>query len=150
MPVVTLYFNRLQKILGRKISIEKIVSTLPLLGLDIEEETKDHVNIEYSPNRPDFSTDYGIVTGLQGLLGLKLGMSKLKIKKGKGAIRVDSSVVKVRPYIAAIEARNGTLDDETIRQMITMQEDLHNGIGRRRKKTSIRSEDHTSELQSRQ
>src|SRR5436309_7641215 len=89
MPVVTLYFNRLQKILGRKISIEKIVSTLPLLGLDIEEETKDHVNIEYSPNRPDFSTDYGIVTGLQGLLGLKLGMSKLKIKKGKGAIKVE-------------------------------------------------------------
>ena len=137
MPVVTLYFNRLQKILGRKISIEKIVSTLPLLGLDIEEETKDHVNIEYSPNRPDFSTDYGIVTGLQGLLGLKLDMSKLKIKKGKGAIKADSSVVKVRPYITAIEARNGTLDGETIRQVIAMQEDLHNGIGRRRKKTSI-------------
>ena len=137
MPVVTLYFNRLQKILGHKTSIEKIVSTLPLLGLDIEEETKDHLNIEYSPNRPDFSTDYGIVTGLQGLLGLKLGMSKLKIKKGKGEIKVDSSVVKVRPYITAIEARNGTLDDETIRQLIAMQEDLHNGIGRRRKKTSI-------------
>ena len=137
MPVVTLYFNRLQKILGRKVSIEKIVSTLPLLGLDIEEETKDHVNIEYSPNRPDFSTDYGIASGLQGLLGLKLGMPKLRIKKGKDAIKVDSSVAKVRPYIAAIEARNGTLDDETIRQVITMQEDLHNGIGRRRKKTSI-------------
>src|SRR6267378_52255 len=64
-------------------------------------------------------------------------MSKLKIKKGKGAIKADSSVVKVRPYITAIEARNGTLDGETIRQIIAMQEDLHNGIGRRRKKTSI-------------
>ncbi len=137
MPVVTIYFNRLQKILGRKISREKIISTLPLLGLDIEEETKDHVNIEYSPNRPDFSTDYGIVTGLQGLLGIKLGMPKLKIKIGKNAIKVDSSIEKIRPYISAIEARNGKLDNETIRQMITMQEDLHNGIGRRRKKASI-------------
>src|SRR2546430_5977706 len=137
MPVVTLYFSRLQKILERKVSIAKIVSTLPLLGLDIEEETKDHVNVEYSPNRPDFSTDYGIANGLQGLLGLKLGMTKLKIKKGKDAIKVDSSITKVRPYISAIEARNGILDDEMIRQFIVMQEDLHNGIGRRRKKTSI-------------
>ena len=133
MPVVTLYFNRLQKILERKVPISKIVSTLPLLGLDIEEETKDHVNVEYSPNRPDFSTDYGIANGLQGLLGLKLGMTKLKIKKGKDAIKADSSITKVRPYITAIEARNGILDDETIRQFISMQEDLHNGIGRRRK-----------------
>jgi len=114
MPVVTLYFNRLQKILGHKVSIAKIVSTLPLLGLDIEEETQDNVNVEYSPNRPDFSTDYGIATSLQGLLGIKLGMPKLKIKKGKDAIKVDSSVIKVRPYVTAIEARNGTLDDETI------------------------------------
>lgn len=137
MPVVTLYFDRIGKILGRKISREKILSNLPFLGLDIEEETQDHVNVEYSPNRPDFSTDYGIVAGLQGLLEIKLGMPKLKIKKGKDVIKADPSVRKVRSFITAIEARNGTLDDETIRQMITMQEDLHNGIGRKRKKTSI-------------
>lgn len=137
MPVVTLYFDRIDKILGRKISREKILSNLPFLGLDIEEETQDHVNIEYSPNRPEFSTDYGIVTGLQGLLGIKLGMPKLKIKKGTDMIKVHSSISKIRPFITAIEARNGTLDDETIRQIITMQEDLHNGIGRKRKKTSI-------------
>src|SRR5437660_12015227 len=117
MPVVTLYFNRLQKILERKVSIAKIVSTLPLLGLDVEEETKDHVNVEYSPNRPDYSTDYGIVSGLQGLLGIKTGMPKLKIKRGKDTITVNPSVRKIRPFIATIEAKNGKLDDETIRQL---------------------------------
>lgn len=137
MPVVTLYFNRISKMLGRKVSKEKIISTLPFLGLDIEEETSDHINVEYSPNRPDFSTDYGVVTGLQGLLEIKLGMPLLKIKKGKNTIKVDSSVGKIRPYVVAIEAIGGKLDDETIRQIITMQEDLHNGIGRRRKKVSI-------------
>ena len=137
MPVVTLYFNRIQKILGKKIPKDKVVATLPFIGLDIEEETSDHVNVEYSPNRPDYSTDYGIVTGLQGLFGIKVGMQKLQIKTGKDIIKVDPSVSKVRPYVTAIEAKNGTLDDETIRQIITMQEDLHNGIGRRRKKASI-------------
>ena len=137
MPVVTLYFNRLQKLLGKKISQEKIISILPFIGLDIEEQTKDHISVEYSPNRPDYSTDYGIVSGLQGLLAIKTGMPKLKIKKGKYSIRVDPSVKKVRPFITSVVAKNGKLDDETIRQIIAMQEDLHNGIGRRRKKTSI-------------
>ncbi|MBI3639705.1 MAG: phenylalanine--tRNA ligase subunit beta [Thaumarchaeota archaeon] len=137
MPVVTLHFNRLTSILGKKISKEKIVSTLPFIGLDIEEETKNYVNVEYSPNRPDYSTDYGIASSLQGLLGIKIGMPKLKIKKGKDVIIVNPSVRKVRPFVTAMEAKNGKLDDETIQQIIVMQEDLHNGIGRRRKKTSI-------------
>jgi phenylalanyl-tRNA synthetase beta chain len=137
MPVVTLYFNRITKLLGSKVSREKIISTLPFLGLDIEEETSDHINVEYSPNRPDFSTDYGIVASLQGLLGIKLGAPQLGIKNGIHTIKADTSVAKVRPYIVAIEALNGKMDDETIRQMITMQEDLHNGIGRKRKKVSI-------------
>lgn len=137
MPVVTLYFDRIKKILGKNIPKEKIVETLPFIGLDIEEETADHINVEYSPNRPDYSTDYGIIMALQGLLELKLGMPRLKIKKSKDLIKVDPSVSKIRPFIAAIEARDGTLDAETIRQIITMQEDLHNGLGRRRKKASI-------------
>jgi phenylalanyl-tRNA synthetase beta chain len=137
MPVVTLYFDRITSILGKKISKEKIVSTLPFIGLDIEEETKNYVNVEYSPNRPDYSTDYGIASSLQGLLGIKTGMPKLKIKKGKDVIIVNPSMRKIRPFVTAIEAKNGKLDDETIQQIIVMQEDLHNGIGRRRKKTSI-------------
>jgi len=137
MPVVTLYFDRIKKILGKSIPKEKIIDTLPFLGLDIEDQTADHINVEYSPNRPDYSTDYGIIAGLQGLLGIKLGMPVLKIKPGKDLIKVDTSVSKVRPFVTAIEARNSKLDDETIRQIITMQEDLHNGLGRRRKKASI-------------
>lgn len=137
MPVVTLYFDRIKKIIGRSIPKRKIIDTLPFIGLDIEDETADHINVEYSPNRPDYSTDYGIITGLQGLLGIKLGMPALKIKNGKYSIKADPSISKIRPYVTAIEARNGKLDDETIRQIITMQEDLHNGLGRRRKKASI-------------
>ena len=137
MPVVTLYFDRIKKILGKSVPKGKIIDTLPFIGLDIEDETADHINVEYSPNRPDYSTDYGIITGLQGLLGIKLGMPVLKIKNGRYSIKADPSVSKIRPYVTAIEARNGKLDDETIRQIITMQEDLHNGLGRRRKKASI-------------
>ncbi|KAG2479892.1 MAG: Phenylalanyl-tRNA synthetase beta chain [Nitrosopumilales archaeon] len=137
MPVVQLYHNRLHRLVGKKINKNKIISLLPFLGLDIEEQTNDYIRVEYSPNRPDYATDFGIALGLQGISGSKKGMQKLEIKKGDYSIKVDSSVRKVRPFVSAIVAKNGTLDDETIRQLITLQEDLHDGIGRRRKKTSI-------------
>ena len=53
------------------------------MGLDIESEDKDLVRIEYSPNRPDYSTDFGIALGMQGLLGIKTGALKIKNKKIK-------------------------------------------------------------------
>jgi len=137
MPVVTLNLSRLQNLISAKTNKNKIISTIPFLGLDIEDQTKDEIRVEYSPNRPDFATDYGIAEGLRGLFGRKKGIIKLKIKKGNYKIKVDSSVKKVRPYITAIVAKNGKLDEHTIKQLITLQEDLHFGIGRNRKKSSI-------------
>ncbi|MGY5149484.1 MAG: phenylalanine--tRNA ligase subunit beta [Candidatus Nitrosopumilus sp. bin_68KS] len=137
MPVVELSYSRLQKLVG-KVSKKQIADSLPFLGLDIESENKDLVRIEYSPNRPDYSTDFGIALGLQGLLGIKTGMVKLNVKKStKYPIRVKSSVSKIRPFVTGIVAKNGKIDDTTIKQLMTMQEDLHFGIGRKRKKSSI-------------
>lgn len=139
MPVVTLYLDRLQKIVGAKASKDRIIDALPFLGLDIEEQTEQYVRVEYSPNRPDYATDVGIAAGLQGLLGIKKGISKMQIKKGakQDLVKIDPAVRKIRPHISGIVARGGRLDDEAIRQLIALQEDLHFGIGRRRKKSSI-------------
>ena len=137
MPVVELSYSRLQKLVG-KVSKKQISESLPFLGLDIESEDKDEVRIEYSPNRPDYSTDFGIALGLQGLLGIKTGSVKFNIKKSnKFSISVMPGVSKIRPFVTGIVAKNGKIDDKTLKQLITMQEDLHFGIGRKRKKSSI-------------
>ncbi len=137
MPVIELSYSRLQKLIG-KVSIKQISDSLPFLGLDIESENKDLVRIEYSPNRPDYSTDFGIALGLQGLLGIKTGAINLDVKKSKNySISVNSKVSKIRPFVTGIVAKNGKIDDKIIKQFMTMQEDLHFGIGRKRKKSSI-------------
>ena len=137
MPVVELSYTRLQKLIG-KVTKKQISDSLPFLGLDIESENKDLIRIEYSPNRPDYSTDFGIALGLQGLLGIKTGAIKLNVKKSKKyTISVKSEVSKIRPFVTGIVATNGKIDDKTIKQFMTMQEDLHFGIGRKRKKSSI-------------
>ena len=80
MPVIALELPRLQKLVGIT-NRKKIVEMLPFLGLDIESQENDVVRVEYSPNRPDFSTDFGITLSLLGILGKKKGIPKLKIKK---------------------------------------------------------------------
>ena len=138
MPVIELNLNRIKKIISGNVTKKRIVDTLPFLGLDIESQDGDKIRIEYSPNRPDYSTDFGIALGLEGLLGIKKGIQKTNIKKqGKFEIKVDPSVSKIRPFVTGVIARNGTINDETIKQLMNMQEDLHFGIGRKRKKSSI-------------
>ena len=138
MPVVELNLNRIKKLVSGNTTKKKIIDVLPFLGLDIESQDGDEIRIEYSPNRPDYSTDFGIALGLQGLLAVKKGVQKVNIKKtGKYEINVDSSVNKIRPFVTGIVAKNGTIDDQTIKQLMNMQEDLHFGIGRKRKKSSI-------------
>ncbi|HUU49079.1 MAG TPA: phenylalanine--tRNA ligase subunit beta [Nitrosopumilaceae archaeon] len=137
MPVITLSYSRLQKLVG-KVSKKQVSELLPFLGLDIESEDKNSVRVEYSPNRPDYSTDIGIALGLQGLLGIKTGALKLNIRKSnKFTIDVKSDVSVIRPYVTGIVATNGKIDQEILEQLIQMQEDLHMGIGRKRKKSSI-------------
>jgi len=138
MPVVALNLNRIKKLVSGKTTRKQIIEILPFLGLDIEHQDGDKITIEYSPNRPDYSTEFGIALGLQGLLGIKKGIQKTIIKKkGQFAIKVDSSLTKIRPYVTGILAKNGTLNNDDIQQLMWMQEDLHNGIGRKRKKSSI-------------
>ena len=137
MPVVNIKFERLKKLISG-IKMNKVLDMIPFVALDIEEVGKDVIRIEYNPNRPDLSSDYGVARALRGLLDVETGLPKFKIAGRSGlAISIEDAVKKIRPYLIALVAKNGTLDDETLKQLITMQEDLHNGIGRKRRKASI-------------
>src|ERR1051326_5341562 len=137
MPVVSLARTKLENCFPR-MSLEKIIENLPFIGLDIEGIDDRTIRVEYNPNRPDYSSDYGIIRSLKGLLGIELGIPTLNLSGRSGvAIKVDPKVRQLRPIISALVATGGMLDSDDVKQLITMQEDLHNGLGRKRKKASI-------------
>lgn len=137
MPVVNVTVDRLKKFVPG-VKVDRALDMLPFVALDIEGVDNNVIRVEYNPNRPDFSSDYGIGRALRGLLGIETGLPKFRMAGRSGlAVKVDPGVRRIRPHIVALAARNGKLDDETIKQLIAMQEDLHNGVGRRRKKASI-------------
>ena len=137
VPVVNIKFERLKKLIP-DVKMDKVIDMLPFVALDIEGVDKDIVRVEYNPNRPDLSSDYGVARALRGLLEIETGMPKFKLAGKSGlSVTVEATVRKIRPYVIAFVAKNGRLDDETLKQLIMMQEDLHNGVGRKRKKVSI-------------
>lgn len=137
MPVVSLTFDRLKKFIPSA-SLDDVIEMLPYAALDIEGIEDRVIRVEYNPNRPDFSSDYGIIRALRGLLEIELGTPKFKSAGKSGlSVLVEKQVGPIRPYLLALVARDGALDNETIKQLVAMQEDLHNGVGRRRRKVSI-------------
>lgn len=118
--------------------LEYILNMIPFIGLDLEHQDDKNIRLEYSPNRPDFSTFYGIARALNGLLGKEMGIPKFEIfENSKNLINVDSSVLEIRPFIVGTVAKGHQLNNKTIKQIVSMQEDLHNGLGRKRSKASI-------------
>jgi phenylalanyl-tRNA synthetase beta chain len=116
---------------------KRILDRLPYIGLDIEGTDAKTVRVEYSPNRPDFGTDYGIAKALKGLMGKELGLPSYDSRPSGITVSVDPRLAEIRPYIACATASGLRMDEEDVRQLISLQEDLHNGLGRRRKRVAI-------------
>lgn len=137
LPVVSFPVRKIEEFFPGY-DVDRILDMLPYIGLDIEYVDEDEIRVEYSPNRPDFSSYYGIARSLKGLLEIEMGIPNVNIVQVKDyVISVNKSVSDLRPFIVGLVAKNGTLDDELIRNLVGMQEDLHNGLGRRRAKASI-------------
>ena len=137
MPVVEFPLEDINRLFS-DYDLEYILEMLPFIGLDLEYRDDKCIRLEYSPNRPDFSTFYGISRALNGLLGKEVGIPKFEVYENtKNLIRVDTSVAKIRPFIVGIVAKDHKLNNNIIKQIVSMQEDLHNGIGRGRSKASI-------------
>jgi phenylalanyl-tRNA synthetase beta chain len=137
MPVIELSLSRLTDRTRNKVTKEKILETLPYLGLDIEDRQGDAVIVEYSPNRPDFCSEAGIARSLLGLLGLETGLPRYEFAQSPIRISVEGREIQsVRPFIFSLYAALN-VSEEVIKQLIVMQEDLHNGLGRHRSKVAI-------------
>ena len=140
MPVVNVRPSLLSRIFS-DVPLDGIIEKLPYLGLDIEgiDKTNDKIRIEFNPNRPDFSSENGIVRALKGILNIELGCPNIQdLHHSSSLIRVDEQLKDIRPVIYGLIAkRDVPINHEELAQLISMQEDLHNGLGRKRKKSSI-------------
>ncbi|MGZ4939186.1 MAG: phenylalanine--tRNA ligase subunit beta [Halobacteriota archaeon] len=134
MPVVTLSRSDLEQMVGR--DANTIVAVLPMLGADVE-CVNEEVEVEFFPNRPDLFSVEGAARAVRGILEIETGSPHYSAAPSGITLTVDHSVNIVRPYVVCAVIRGISMNDRTIKSLIELQEDLHWGVGRDRRKASI-------------
>jgi phenylalanyl-tRNA synthetase beta chain len=90
--------------------------------------------------RPDIFDAGGMARYMRGFLGVQTGLIEYAVATAKLSVRVDAALARdesYRPAIACAVLRNVKLDNERIKLLMNLQEDLHWALGRDRKLASI-------------
>ncbi len=137
MPVVTFDYEDFIDLLGYKISKDELLEKLPMIGADLDRVNGNEIGIEFFPNRPDLASVEGIARASRAFFDFEKGIKKYDVEKSDVILTVDDSVKKVRPFIATALVKDVTMTDNLIKSLMELQEKLHMGLGRNRKKVAI-------------
>jgi phenylalanyl-tRNA synthetase beta chain len=136
MPVVRLHYDDMEMLVGA--SRDTIMARLPMMGADVGKgEGELFADVEFFPDRPDLYSPEGVARAMKGFLGLQTGLQEYAVGKGSIVLRVEESVKDVRPIIGCAVVRGLAFSDEAIESLMGLQEDLHWGLGRNRRKVAI-------------
>jgi len=136
MPVVRVYYDDMVRLIGA--SRETIMGRLAMMGADIGKRAEEqYVDVEFFPDRPDLYSAEGVARAMQGFLGIKTGIVEYPVAQGSVVLNVEDSVKAVRPVIGCAIVRGLSFTSEAIESLMGLQEDLHWGLGRNRRKVAI-------------
>ena len=118
---------------------EKMQNKIAMFGTPLEKFDDNEIEIEVFPNRPDLLSYHGFKRSFLAFLGKKTGLKKYQVHKPEKdyKIKIDSSLKNIRPYTACAIIKGLKFDDDKIKEMIDIQEKLHQTLGRKRKKLAI-------------
>jgi phenylalanyl-tRNA synthetase beta chain len=95
------------------------------------------VRINLLPVRPDMFDPAGLARALRGFLGIETGMPSYEFGRSGFDCRVAAGMEAIRPFIGACVVRGLALDEEGLKMLMKMQENLHWALGRDRRRASI-------------
>jgi len=137
MAVVRFPKKEFEKVVGKL--TEKTKEKISMFGTPLESIDDSEIEIEIFPNRPDLLSMQGYIRSFLAFLGKKTGLKKYKLNKPEKdyEVRIDKSVLSIRPFTACAIVKNLKFDDEKIKEVIDIQEKIHSTLGRDRRKIAI-------------
>ena len=137
MPTITISIHDMCNLIGREITPERLSEALSLTKCGHASSAEDEMTVEVTSDRPDLLSTEGIARELRGLLGIETGLRKYQVARSNATLRIDRSVLDIRPYMSSAVAENVNLAGDAVRQIMQMQEKIHATYGRNRRKVSI-------------
>ncbi|MEM3004293.1 MAG: phenylalanine--tRNA ligase subunit beta [Candidatus Bathyarchaeia archaeon] len=137
MPTLQVNYKDLCNLIGKEIPLEELSEKLFLMKCEVGSLAGDEVTLEVTSDRPDLLCSEGLARELRGLLNIEVGLANYRMRRGDLTVRVERSIEDVRPYIAGALIRGLRLTDDSVRQIMQLQEKLHLTYCRNRSKVSI-------------
>ena len=129
--------NYLNKCVGQKLTIEQLSVILFDIGFELENVEGDEVTIEITAERSDAISTQGIARIIKSYVSKTPIFPEWKVMKSKFKVIVDDSVSNVRPKTVCAVVKGLKLNNDQIKEMINVQEKLHQTYARNRKKGAI-------------
>ncbi len=138
MPALEIAPSRLCNLIGQKLSFDELTKILAEIGCDAEPDpTTGVLKLNLLPARPDLFDACGLARCIKGYLGIETGFKVYNLKKSNITIRVEKDVLEVRPFIAGAIVKGLMIEEELLMEVMALQENLHWGLGRDRRRASI-------------
>jgi phenylalanyl-tRNA synthetase beta chain len=139
MPVVSIPAPLLNRLIGSQLTVDELNQVLTELGCDVEGWDAQTLTfrINLLPARPDMFDVCGLARCIKGYLGIETGIPKFNFTDSGVRLTVKNGLEDVRPYICAAVVRNLRLNEELLKLLMDLQENLHWGLGRDRRRASI-------------
>jgi len=137
MAVLETNYKTMLEYIGRKLSETELEDTLLNMGFEAEFLEDDTLRIDITPERIDLISPQGCARAIRQYLEIEKGLKQYPLKDSGIEILIEDSVKKVRPYTAAAVVRGLKFTDENIKEIIAVQEKLHQSYGRNRKHAAI-------------
>jgi phenylalanyl-tRNA synthetase beta chain len=135
MTTITLNRKEVEKSLGR--IDDKLQEKIVMSGIEIDSLNNEEISIDITPNRTDLLSTQGFLRYMKNYLE-KSKPCEYKVESSKDyEVFIDKSVKEVRPYTVCAVVKNLKLDNQKIKDIIDIQEKLHQTLGRKRKKMAL-------------
>jgi len=136
MTILTMNRQKFEKQVGRV--DEKTEKLITDMGTPIEYVNDDEIAVEIFPNRPDLLSLQNFTRAVNQYKS-KRKTADFKIHKPEKnyEVIIDKSVKGIRNHTVCCIVKSLKFDDEKIKEIIDIQEKLHNSVGRKRKKVAI-------------
>jgi phenylalanyl-tRNA synthetase beta chain len=138
MPKIDVSLDDLRTLMRTSISYDELEERgILFVKGEIEGFTEDTITVDIKDtNRPDLWSVEGIARELRGHYGTSEGLPEFKIGCSGISLDVDKKVEKVRPKTVGAVVKGLSFDEESIKQMIQLQEKIHMTYGRNREVTA--------------
>lgn len=139
MPTVEVSLSDLSALAGRKIDGSSVDAVLEYVKGELEDREGDRLKIEIADtNRPDLWSAEGIARELKARMGkAPKGLPEYRTKKSGLKVIVDKNLKGIRPKTVCAVVRGLKMDDETLFQIIQLQEKICETFGRNRREVAI-------------